>query len=213
MRHAPRSVNPRSLGLWPAILTLAASAGLCGATTGCIFIDEDDDDVVIVDETPDPNPPVETMKVAIDADKTMTTEPGEGVGLFIEYATGGHWHVYTACDTNLSSFACAFDVIVSVIDPATEISNVKTENLTGEEDFIQVDGTAEVHLYTKTTTALNGVTFDATPGAVLEVDTYLDNKPGEHFVYWIGEGVLHTGAPSNPLQLSPTEGQAAPPSP
>jgi hypothetical protein len=209
MRLATRFVNPRSLGLWPAILTLAASIGLGGA--GCIFVDNDDGDGGEVTPVEDPPKADTPQQVIIDADETMTTSPGDGVGLFIEYATGGHWHIYTACDTNDSGYPCAFDVIVSGVDPATEILNVKPENLTGEKDVIQLEGTRAVHLYTETSDGLNGMTFDAAPGAMLEVDTYLDDAPGEHFVYWIGGGVLHAGAPTNPLDLQPSEAPAAAP--
>jgi hypothetical protein len=49
------------------------------------------------------------------------------------------------------------------------------------------------------------MTFDADPGAVVELDVFLDNNEDPHFIYWIGDKVLHQGAPSDPMDLAPSE--------
>ncbi len=62
-----------------------------------------------------------------------------------------------------------------------------------------------LHLFANTTTNLDGVTFDATPGATLELEMYLDNEAQPRFVYWIGsDKVLHTGAPTDPVDFAPS---------
>ncbi len=135
--------------------------------------------------------------VAIDTGATLSTTPGTGVGVFVEYAAGGHWTVTTACDTSTSDQACGFDIFVAGADANTILSNPAGATLAGDDGVdIQTDGS--FHLATNTSTALEGMTFDATPGATVELEMYLDGVPQPRFVYWIGGKVLHTGAPTDP---------------
>ena len=209
MRLALGSVKLGSLFSWPVVLTLATAIGLGVAATGCMVDGRDHHHDWDDDEVPNQPPQAtEPKRMAIDTDETVTTDPGEGVGLFVEYADGGHWRVFTACDTKLSGMPCNFDVIVSVVNRKDELSGVKAQDLSGEGGIeIRTDGSAR--LITETTNGLDGMTFDTTPGAVVEIDTYLDGGPEPRFVYWVGDGVLHTGAPTNPVQLAP----ATPPAP
>jgi hypothetical protein len=48
------------------------------------------------------------------------------------------------------------------------------------------------------------MTLTTTPGAVLRLETYLDDQPQPRFVYWFGNGVLHEGAPTNPVDFEPS---------
>src|SRR4051812_13377028 len=66
---------------------------------------------------------------AIDVDaKLELSEPGEGAGVFVEYASGGHWTVTTSCDTNQSKAPCEWDLIMTAED-GTQITNVKGVDL------------------------------------------------------------------------------------
>ena len=67
----------------------------------------DDDEVVVVPDDP------EIATVPIDAGETLQADPGEGVGVFVEYMGGGEWNVWATCDTEFSGFSCAFDVFVN----------------------------------------------------------------------------------------------------
>lgn len=153
-------------------------------------------------------PPDQTItstpdKVAIDTGATITATAGSGVGVFVEYATGGHWTVSTACDTNTSGYSCDFDLFISGVAADTKLTNPSGKDLTGLDVIeIQADGT--LHLYANTSTGLDGITFDAPPGAGVEVEMYLDTLPQPRFVYWIGDKVLHTGAPTDPIDLTPS---------
>src|ERR1700736_6314658 len=42
---------------------------------------------------------VQPMLVDVDPNRTMTAQPGQGVGVFTEYVTGGHWRVWWTCHT------------------------------------------------------------------------------------------------------------------
>src|SRR5690349_15935816 len=61
-----------------------------------------------------PSPYPITAKV--DTDQTMQVSPGQGVGVFTEYVSGGHWHVWWTCDTNVNPQAasCFFSLKISV---------------------------------------------------------------------------------------------------
>jgi uncharacterized membrane protein YgcG len=192
------------------LVALFAAAGV--ASTGCDFSGGNGGDGYT---GPNTNPTQTTVaQVAIDADATLAAKGGDGVGVFVEYATGGHWHVFTACDYNLPTnqgMPCAFDVFAAALTsthgagaPGAGLSNAKGESL-ADKDEVSIQGDGTVHLFAETTTGLNGMTFDADPGVTVEVDVYLDNTEDAHFIYWIGDKVLHQGAPSDPLDLVPSE--------
>jgi hypothetical protein len=147
---------------------------------------------------------------AIDTDAQIDIDAGQGAGIFIEYQSGGHYHVRTSCDTTLSNSPCHWDVIV---DPqsGTTISNVAGENLEGSDSvhtypppLNEPNASPSYQLTTETTTEIDGFTFDIDPGASITVDALLDGACAVPFFFWIGDGALHQGSPSNPLTLVPS---------
>jgi hypothetical protein len=196
MAFSTGSVKLRSLKLWPILLT-AASLGL----GGCVFVDDRDDGMGGY-APPPPQSNVEPMLVSIDADATITAEPGEGVGLFVEYAAGGTWRIWSTCDTNYSNVACVFDVAASV-DDASELTDVFGEDLDGHDEIGFIDF-ASAYMHAEVSSDIDGMKLITTPGAILRVETYLDGVPQPRFVYWFGDGVLHTGAPTNPVDFEPS---------
>jgi len=197
MAFSADPVKLRSPGLWPILL---ASASL--ALGGCIIVDGDghhpyDDGYV------EP-PPVseDPMLVALDTDATVSAEPGEGVGLFVEYAAEGKWRLSTTCDTNYSNIGCTFDVFAGV-DTSSELTDLSTEDLEGRDDAAIIEeGVAGWHA--ETASDIDAITLTTTPGAILRVEMYLDQVSQPRFVYWFGNGVLHEGAPTNPVDFEPT---------
>lgn len=197
-----RSVKLRSLALWPAVLTFGI------ASAGCIIVDDNrcddwNNDCTVVQEPPIEQPSPEILQVSIDPDTVFNdVVPGEGVGLFLEYGTGGKWRLWTACDTNYSNVACAFDATVSV-DSASEILSVEGEDLEGFDDARMIDAGAAAFM-SDTGSDTDGMLFETTPGATVRLDMALDGKSEPRFVFWFGDGVLHKGAPSNPVDFLPT---------
>jgi hypothetical protein len=141
----------------------------------------------------------------IDTDAILTAKGGAGVGIFFEYATGGLWTVYTTCDTTLSQDPCDIDVFVAPVDPSATITNVDGKAFQGMDE-VDVDQTGIVHMFVETTIGLDGMTFTGTPGAAMEFDVYLDGAEQPQFLYWVGDGVLHTGSPTDPVNLAPVAG-------
>lgn len=184
---------------------------LASAASGCVIESNDCDE----DDCPDcggaggsagsgggtTTPSDEVVVATIDADQTLETQPGEGIGAFIEYAEGGRWHVYTACDTDVSGLPCYFNVIATL--PAGATYTVQDEeSLEGEDQVYEyADG---FELVTVTESDLDGVYVDASAGGVVRFEVWLDDAPDARFIYWIGGGAVHNGAPTNPIDLKPS---------
>ena len=139
----------------------------------------------------------------IDTGAELELEPGEGVGLLMEYLGDGEWHVRTTCDTLQSGYECAWDVLIWPEDGAS-LSDFTGEDLEAG-DALARDWDGALHLSWFTGEDADGVTFDATPGGTLRFDALLDNSCANPYMYWISDGGVHTGSPSNVLDLTPTE--------
>jgi hypothetical protein len=185
---------------------LAGLVAIAGISQGCIFIDDDDDDgyYYYTDDDGTVDPPIdeEIFTVGIDEGATLQADPGEGVGLFVEYAAGGKWRVWTTCDTNYSKVVCLFDAFVAV-DIESQLTDVAEDELEGA-DFTERLDQGMIRIHAETGTDADAVTFTTPEGAVLALEMYLDDVSQPQFVYWFGDGVLHTGAPTNPVEFEPT---------
>jgi hypothetical protein len=140
--------------------------------------------------------------VVVDADATIPLTPGESVGLFVQYARGGHWNLSTTCDARLSGQSCAFDVLVSPA-PAASLSGVEGQGLS-RDDALELRSDGTVRLVTATSFGTDGITFDSDPGALIEVDALLDGVDQPRLVHVVSEGIVVEGVPTNPVDLSPS---------
>jgi hypothetical protein len=171
-----------------SFLALAACAALGAASSGCYVI-----------TAPAGGGPPE--QASIDTDATLTETPGVGAGAFVEYASNGHWTVFTTCDYKTSGVPCLFDIVVTPAEGAT-LSNPMGQSLgTGEAATLNDDGT--VSLSTETSTGLNGMTFDADAGATVEVDMTLDGSDHPELLFWVSNGHAQH-ASTNPVDFVPT---------
>lgn len=197
------TVKLRSLGLWSFLLVTAPLT-----LGGCIIVADDHDhydhhDGWYDDEDDPPLPPAETPAlVALDTDALLHSEPGDGVGIFVEYAAGGTWTIWTTCDTDTSGAVCRFDVYASV-DTSSELFDLWGSDLEGADRTWLIDqGVAK--LEADTDWDADAMMFSTTPGAIVRIEAYLDGDHADRFIYWFGNGVLHKGAPTNPLDFEPT---------
>lgn len=139
--------------------------------------------------------------VSVDTDAGLTTEPGHGTGVFVEYTAGGHWHIWTVCDTALSGYDCAYDVTGQVI--GGKASNILPEELEGSDlASSSCDDTA--FLTTSTGRDFDAMWFDAPAGATLRVTAALGSALYPNLIYWISNAMAHDDANANPLELTPT---------
>jgi hypothetical protein len=179
---------------------------------GCTY-DNGDANRALYDN-PSPANCMTPTQSTIDTNAQIDPDAGIGIGVFIEYASGGHYHLRTSCDTTTSHLACHWDVILTP-DVGKTITNVAPENLTGT-DSVQVYApnlapagqSPSYQLLAETSTEIDGVTFDIEPGSAVSVDAYVDANQVETcalpYFFWVGDGALHQGSPSNPLIVTPT---------
>jgi len=140
----------------------------------------------------------------IDTGAQLDTQPGQGAGVFIEYAAGGHWSIRTTCDTLKNNAPCDWDVIVTPEDART-ISNVQGEDLESTDSVrAYPDDPRSYQLRAQTSADIDGMTFDTEPQSAIMVDALLDGVCALPYFFWVGDGAAHGGSPSNPLQLVPT---------
>ena len=170
------------------------------ATAGCYYEDDDDDVVYVVDERPTE---VSVFNAVIATGETLTTAPGEGAGVFVEYLGSGQWHVFAACDTELSGYQCNWDVL-ALAPVGVDINGIEGEALEASDALYTLDsGSAGMATYTAY--GLDGYYFETDPGVTVRFDVLIDGARDARYIYWVGEEqAVHTGAPSNPIDLTPT---------
>ncbi len=105
------------------------------------------------------------------------------------------------CDTAITNLSCSFVVDASVSTGA--IANPVASGL-GVNDAISQATTQQIEATTTTTSGIDAMLFDTTPGAVLTVTVQL-NAPVSFFVVQdkqVNGG--YKGALTNPMMLQPT---------
>ena len=140
------------------------------------------------------------MLVEVDSDQTMNAVGGEGVGVFVEYQKGGHWHVWWTCDTKATSQTCDFTVSVSSATGA--LSNLDPTELAGG----LYSSPTPARLETRSTTAseVRGLRFDTAAGAVITIEAALGDLRDGSFLFFVQDGKVNggfTGVLTNPLRF------------
>lgn len=143
-------------------------------------------------------------EATIDVGGKLEVDSGQGAGLFVEYDSGGHWQLRTSCDTLQTNASCAWDVIVTPED-GSSILNVTASNLEPEDSVsLYPEDQKSYRLLASTSSDIDGFSFDSNPGAAVMVDAYLGDTCALPYFFWVGDGGLHSGSPTNPLVLVPS---------
>jgi hypothetical protein len=140
------------------------------------------------------------MLAEIDTNQTMDATPGDGVGVFIEYRAGGHWHLWWTCDTTHTKQSC--DYSVSATATSGDISNVDAEDLPG--GFVTSPTPSRVDAKSTTTNEVHGIRFDTNAGAVITIDASIGGLKDGAILFFVQDGKVNggfTGKLTNPLQL------------
>jgi hypothetical protein len=145
--------------------------------------------------------PAQPLLADVDTNATLVTTPGNGIGVYIEYTTGGHWKVSWTCDTAITSLTCNFVVDATVAVGA--ITNDSAESFSPSDTLTQTSST-QIEAVTATTTEVDTVFFDTTPGATIQVSVRLDAPVSFFFVQDNQVNGGYKGALTNPLMLRPT---------
>jgi hypothetical protein len=144
---------------------------------------------------PQPQPQSQVTLATVDTGVTLSSPPGQGAGVNVEYQAGGHWHIWWTCDTQISGLHCTF--YVDVTTQSGSITNVAGDRLESD-DVLSTPAANEVTLTTDTSTGVDGVFFDTTPGATINVLQQIGNVQDGTYFYWGQNGqVLGGGDPAN----------------
>lgn len=140
------------------------------------------------------------LLVEVDTDQTMTADPGQGVGVFVEYGAGGKWHVWWTCDTTRTNKVC--DVDLTVTSGNGPIANLDSSGLSG--GYVATPEPARLEASVRTTTEVHGVKFDTLPGAIITVEASVSGLKDGSFLFFVQDGKVRggfQGVLTNPLQL------------
>jgi hypothetical protein len=187
------TLRPRSL----IALMLALPAAACGYGNHDRHHDYDDDYYPGTGGSPS----VVVEEATIDVDQLLDVEPGDGAGAFIEYETGGLYHITTSCDA-ADNGACYWDIVVMPLDDAP-VTNVTPRDLEAD-DSLSFGAGNQLRLVASTGKDFDGFSFQTDPGVAIRIDALLDDAPANPYLFWVGEGALRSGAPSNPIDLVPS---------
>jgi hypothetical protein len=105
--------------------------------------------------------------VVIDTDAATPLTSGNGDGIFIDYASGGHWHLTTVCNQG----PCEWKATITP-QPGAALSAVSPFGLS-DTDTLTANADGSITLDTSPQVGdMRGVTFDSDPGAWIEVASY-----------------------------------------
>jgi hypothetical protein len=152
-------------------------------------------------DTPELSCGGDVEQATVDADEALEVEAGVGAGVFIEYEVDGSYHITTSCDF-LESGECFWDILATPLDDALVLglSPLDLES----DDAVGIEGNS-VRFVAYTDTDFDGFTLETDAGVGLRVDVLLDEACGNRYLFWVGDGALHSGAPSNPIDLIPSD--------
>lgn len=139
-------------------------------------------------------------EASIDTDELLDVDAGVGAGAFVEYEAGGTYYVTTSCDADNGS-SCLWDIVVRPLDGG--IASAAPADLEAD-DTLSFGAEESLQLIARTGLDFDGFTLQTEPGAALLVDVLLDGACGNRYLFWVGDGALRSGAPSNPIELTPS---------
>jgi hypothetical protein len=147
--------------------------------------------------------PGSPLRVDIDTDApALTTDAGDGAGVFVEYMDGGAYHVFSTCDTNKSGYSCQWAIVAS-IDPTLSLQVTDDGDLEGDDTITRVDEGA-VRLVFNSDADFDGAVLSAPAGEKLRLNVVLDGCYDSSLVSWVSNGSIVSGAPSDPVDFVPT---------
>jgi hypothetical protein len=157
-----------------------------------------------------PTRSTQPLLAIVDTNQTMNASPGDGVGVFVQYQSGGHWDIWWTCDTNKTSESCSFTLNASV--STGSITNAVGPMVTTDGGIRGSfsHGDQEVEAVTVTTTEVDGMTFDTPLGATLPIVTvtaWVNGTPSGSFFFFVQDGQInggYTGMLSDPLMFQPS---------
>jgi hypothetical protein len=139
----------------------------------------------------------------VDTGRTMNVAPGQGIGVFVEYAAGGQWHLYWSCDSEATSNACTVDLILLANEG--KVGDVKAEGFVASDllDTSTTPGT--IRATTSLTTEGKGLRFTTSPGGVITLGARVRGLQLPDFLFFVEGGSVKGGTATkftNPAKLA-----------
>ncbi len=183
-------------------LAMLGASVVLSILTGCVINSESDDGYYREPIPTLPSTPAQTepLLAIVDSNQTMNADPGQGVGVFVEYDAGGHWNLWWTCDTAISGLSCNFNLKVTA--ESGEFANISSDHEAG--DNISAPDASTISALTTTNSNLVRVTFDSAPGAIIRVDATVSGAPDPAIFFFVQDGKVrgdYKGALTNPMRF------------
>ncbi|MFO0661286.1 MAG: hypothetical protein U0165_15850 [Polyangiaceae bacterium] len=182
-----------------AVVVLGISAA------GCWVESDPPNQVVVVQEDPQPDPdPVVPKHVDIETGATMQSDPGSVFGVYVEYHGDGKWVIWSTCDTANSGISCHYHFTVtplngSAITESTVTIGDKSSAGQWAAQGVPVSASYEISYEIGSYT----VQVNAS-GLPIQLEATLDGDADPKMIYWVSNEVVRTGAPTNPVIFEPS---------
>jgi hypothetical protein len=146
------------------------------------------------------------MTATVDTDQTMGAQPGQGVGVFATYDSGGSWNVWWTCDSAVDTAnpPCAFDVKIAAQQGS--ITNLSSQGL-AQNDTVTQTSASSIEGVTTTTTNAASVTFTTQAGAKIFLSATVGGQYDGRFVFFVEQGQIrdgYGGTVTDPIYLQPS---------
>lgn len=153
--------------------------------------------------TPDGDALPNAMPVLVEVDtgRTLNAEPGEGVGIFVEYAAGGQWHVWWTCDTAKTAASCEFDVRIA--SESGDLESIHSEGVLSSDSVTSTDART---ISARSSTGSNavGVRFEGPVGGIVAIDAAVGGVRETGYFFFVQDDKPNggfTGPLTNPLRF------------
>lgn len=141
------------------------------------------------------------LLVKVDTGRTLNAAAGEGVGIFVEYATNGTWHVWWTCDTRQTGASCGFDIRIK--SESGDLESVHSEGVLSGDSI----SSSDPRTITATSTTgdnIVGVRFEGPSHGIISVDASVGGVPSPAYFFFVQDGKPnggYSGLLSNPLRF------------
>ncbi len=150
------------------------------------------------DDVASPSPSgVTPMLVEVDTGAKLKAEPGQGVGIFVEYEQGGIWHIFWSCDTSITGRLCNYNIQVRAASGA--LKDAKDE----KGAPLDIQG-GEISLSRSVAKNPDGITFRGEPGGIVTLEASLDGKAESVLLFFVQNDKRnggYEGTLTNPIQF------------
>lgn len=147
-------------------------------------------------------PPSATpLLVKVDTGRTLNAQPGEGVGIFVEYAAGGKWHVWWTCDTKQTGVSC--DFYLRIKSESGDLESIQSEGALATDSIVSSDART---IDARSSTGANsvGVHFQGPAKGVIAIEALVGSVADPSFFFFVQDGKPNggfSGALTNPIRF------------